>query len=572
MIHENYIKSSKDPGTCCGPGCCCGCVKVFSQAFCKGCVGELPKAGEPQVRGLEKFCQGPLYGFLRRFRVPLIIVWAIIVIAMIINAGVNLRTAEKRSPIGKQSLDVIRGFEILLEEFSLFSTPTTSFVFGLDPEEPVEFGATTSDNEAKYSASEAAKVTTPEGQLELLSLCRAADLGKATNSIRCEDRSCLVLGRVQAGLCAANREVYRSSGVYITDDVLCATGRYCFMEEVARYWAFHIAGGECKGRSTQGECGSVTSCAYDTVDKPCCAWDTDFGLCYPTLAEDDYPGLPANEFVSILGSDGFAAYLNMRRDTMYAYVREFDAIFDQQLTGYRLSADKQSLSMAWATFNATYPSQNTVEQANDWYDRWEAFRIAHAANLGGFQTTELYKFMVTQNEMVKAAVLGVCLSLVITYIILLAATMNWWTSTLGLGNIIGISCVFLGLIPIVGWSLGENECIFLIAVVGLSVDYSVHLLHSYTHAKEDDRDGRAHHALGEMGISVLSSAATTLLAAAILFGCGFYFFIQFGGFVFMVIGLSILMSITFLIPLLLTAGPQKQQGDMARFCRGRSKE
>jgi len=379
----------------------------------------------------------------------------------------------------------------------------------LDPEEPVEFGATTSDNEARYSATEAAKVTTPEGQRELLSLCRAADQGKAANNVRCEDRSCLVLGRVQAGLCAANREVYRSSGVYITDDVLCATGRYCFMEDVARYWAFHVAGGVCKGRNNTGECGAVTSCDYGSPGASCCAWDEDFNLCYPTVTEHDYPGLPADDFVKLLGSDDFVAYLNVRRDTMYAYVREFDAIFDEQLTGYRLSPDGQSLSVAWVTFNATYPVQNTVEQANDWYDRWEAFRTEYAANLGGFQTTELYKFMVTQNEMVKAAVMGVCLSLVITYVILLVATANWWVSTLGLGNIIGIACVFLGLIPVVGWSLGENECIFLIAVVGLSVDYSVHLLHSYTHAKEGDRDRRSRHALGEMGISVISSSSSS---------------------------------------------------------------
>merc|ERR1711972_1277052 len=133
-----------------------------------------------------------------------------------------------------------------------------------------------------------------------------------------------------------------------------------------------------------------------------------------------------------------------------------------------------------------------------------------------------------------------------SFVVLLVATRNWWVSFLGLVNITGISAVFLGLVPAIGWSLGENECIFLVAVVGLSVDYSVHLLHVYNGSKAEDRVARAKDALGEMGISVTNSAITTLLASAILFNCGFYFFLQFGAFIFLVIIFSILMSIFFL--------------------------
>jgi len=89
----------------------------------------------------------------------------------------------------------------------------------------------------------------------------------------------------------------------------------------------------------------------------------------------------------------------------------------------------------------------------------------------------------------------------------------------------------------------------------------VHLLHSYNHGS-GDREERTKHALAEMGISVTNSAITTLAAAIILFGCGFYFFFQFGGFIFFVIGFSIIMSITLLIPLLLVAGPKNGAGSI----------
>merc|ERR1719171_1985374 len=104
-----------------------------------------------------------------------------------------LRTATKESPIGREDLDAIRGLEILLNEFSFLGVPTTEFVFGLDAENPVEWGTTNQYNEANFDPSAAAKLTTPEGQKEVLQLCRAADLGKDKDATRCDTRDCIIL-------------------------------------------------------------------------------------------------------------------------------------------------------------------------------------------------------------------------------------------------------------------------------------------------------------------------------------------------------------------------------------------
>ncbi|CAE8590403.1 unnamed protein product [Polarella glacialis] len=218
------------------------------------------------------------------------------------------------------------------------------------------------------------------------------------------------------------------------------------------------------------------------------------------------------------------------------------------------------IQFAWHSYNATYPSENTVDQANTWYDRWEEFRVRWGPSLGGYQTTELYLFMVTQGYMVQAATTGICLSLFVAYIVLLLCTRNWLNATLGISCICCITITFLGFVPIIGWSLGENECIFLIATVGLSVDYTVHLLNAYNNSPAFSREDKTQGALAEMGMSVANSAITTLLAALILFGCGFFFFFQFGGFIFLVIGLSIIMSTNFLMPVMILFGPQGAQG------------
>merc|ERR1719343_838313 len=154
------------------------------------------------------------------------------------------------------------------------------------------------------------------------------------------------------------------------------------------------------------------------------------------------------------------------------------------------------------------------------------------------------------------------MSLVVAFIVMIIATANWWISAIGLLNIMSIVAIILGWMPLLGWSLGEYECIFMIATVGLSVDYTVHLLHAYNHVVEFDRLTKAKGAMAEMGVSVVSSAITTLLAASLLFACRFYFFFQFGAFIFIVIFASILMSLTFLMPLIMLIGPEGDQGSL----------
>lgn len=285
------------------------------------------------------------------------------------------------------------------------------------------------------------------------------------------------------------------------------------------------------------------------------------------IAKDiiEYPGLPKDEFLQALAGAEFKAYMEEREDALRAIGRSFEADNYKRNTGFTVEAGQ--LTFAFLTFNATYAQYTTKDEANEWHDRWQALYDEHVASIGGYQTSRLYLFMITQNELFEAAVKGVVLSLLVAWIVLLLNTKNLIIATLGLVNIFAITVVFVGLIPLLGWELGSNESIFLIAVVGLSVDYTVHLLHSYK-GHSGTQEEKAQKALGEMGISVVNSAITTLLAAACLFFCWFWFFVQYGGFLFFVILFSILMSIFFLIPLLLVVGPVDGKGDV-EFLRGK---
>jgi len=555
VLNDRYLACGRRKGECMGPGCCCGLCRVGAATCCQSCVGEYPPIGAPpQKRTMERWFEGPLFNVLAKGRLAFIAVWCVVIIAMCTNAGMSLRTATKANPRGREDLDVIRSFDILLGEFSIFGVPKATMVWGINSDQPMlEWGVRSANNKANLDASTTAQLVTPGGQLELLKLCRDADKGRDSNT-RCDTSDCLIDGNPLQGTCRPNQEVLRRTGVYLPEDALCQAGRYCFMEDFARFWAWSDTG--CDAHSTSGACAS----------SPKCSWDGQLGTCYPAsfdLDHVDYPGLPSTEFLNLLKSPQYRVYNSRREDLLKENGFGYIVTDERMLTGYKTNAAGDSLTLAFVSFNATFRQENTVAQANDWYAQWDTYMKNAAPSIGGFHTAELWLFMVTQNEMVKAATMGVVLSLFMAFIVLIVATRNWWVSLLGLANLMGISCVFLGIVPLIGWSLGENECIFLIAVVGLSVDYSVHLLHVYNSSAEKERLGRARDALSEMGISVTNSAITTLLASVILFNCGFYFFIQFGAFIFLVITFSIVMSISFLIPLLMVAGPQGAQGAIA---------
>ena len=65
------------------------------------------------------------------------------------------------------------------------------------------------------------------------------------------------------------------------------------------------------------------------------------------------------------------------------------------------------------------------------------------------------------------------------------------------------------LMVILGFEVDFLTSIALIVVVGLSVDYTVHLVHVYNHSTARTRAEKTRECLVVMGVSVLSGACTT---------------------------------------------------------------
>jgi len=106
-----------------------------------------------------------------------------------------------------------------------------------------------------------------------------------------------------------------------------------------------------------------------------------------------------------------------------------------------------------------------------------------------------------------------------------------------------------------------------VLVVGLSVDYVVHLAEGYGRSKKRDRAGRTYDMLVEVGVSVLSGAITTLGSSAFLLFAKFIFFYQFGLFVFCTILFSIIFALGLFTTVVATIGPQNDIGSLKALFR-----
>ncbi|XP_048586326.1 protein dispatched homolog 3 [Nematostella vectensis] len=208
------------------------------------------------------------------------------------------------------------------------------------------------------------------------------------------------------------------------------------------------------------------------------------------------------------------------------------------------------------------------------YRAWEDFVTKEMATFpptckNAFQTTPLPPFawhwMKVQRVLVENATRGILISLCLTFPILLLMLGNWAVALL---CILTISCITVGVIGFItmfGWKLGVLESLNLTLVVGLAVDYVVHLADCYVNCPSACRLDRVKFTLGHVGISVISGACTTLGAAMFMFAAKILFFFQFGAFIFCTIGLSLLFSLFLFTILLGLVGPQGSFGSLAPF-------
>merc|ERR1712157_495040 len=125
-----------------------------------------------------------------------------------------------------------------------------------------------------------------------------------------------------------------------------------------------------------------------------------------------------------------------------------------------------------------------------------------------------------------------------------------------------------------GWKLGVIEAIIYVMVVGMSVDYVVHLSEAYLASGEEQRFFRSRRMLRIVGSSILSGAISTLLGIFWLFFATNYVFFKFGAFIFFLVFCSCGMSLVAFTAAMTMIGPEGKNGNIYvcyKRCVGRCK-
>ncbi|XP_034360048.1 protein dispatched homolog 3 isoform X1 [Arvicanthis niloticus] len=219
----------------------------------------------------------------------------------------------------------------------------------------------------------------------------------------------------------------------------------------------------------------------------------------------------------------------------------------------------QWISMAFES--TTYKGKSSFQTYSD-YLRWESFLRQQlqtfpegSALRRGFQTCEHWKQIFMEIIGVQSALYGLVLSLLICVAAVAVFTTHVLLLLPVLLSILGIVCLVVTIMYWSGWEMGAVEAISLSILVGSSVDYCVHLVEGYLLAGENlppqqaedassQRQWRTLEAVRHVGVAIVSSALTTVIATVPLFFCIIAPFAKFGKIVALNTGVSILYTLT----------------------------
>jgi len=255
---------------------------------------------------------------------------------------------------------------------------------------------------------------------------------------------------------------------------------------------------------------------------------------------------------------------------------------------------EQYLNFFEFTIELTIGTKTNYEEALEVYDNWEAWLENWKNNVEGATTNYkgydcdvsddcvpddyvaipdswyssimftdkiIWTYFIMQSVILAECYSGIFLALAFAYFVIVFATGNWILSTYAIIVILGLVIDVMGFTVMLGYRLGVVEAIIYIMVVGMSVDYVVHLAEAYLHSGESLRIHAARRMLGIVGISVISGAVSTCGGIVFLIFSYNQFFFKFGLNIFFLMVMASLYALVGFTAAMASFGPQGAQGN-----------
>jgi len=186
-----------------------------------------------------------------------------------------------------------------------------------------------------------------------------------------------------------------------------------------------------------------------------------------------------------------------------------------------------------------------------------------------FQYSWDWTWSPTQTGTIVGMIDGMSIAFPIAFATLLLATYNYVISLFAIFSVGSIVAATLGMTQAyLGWSLGTGEAIAGVMVIGLAVDYTIHLGHMYDHATKvgvHNRLDKVMYAADKMCLTVVAGAITTAGAGLFMFACQSTFFGKMATLISGTVFWSLAYSLLFFMPLLSLCGPEEGFGRIDVF-------
>ena len=159
---------------------------------------------------------------------------------------------------------------------------------------------------------------------------------------------------------------------------------------------------------------------------------------------------------------------------------------------------------------------------------------------------------------VKETVTSLLFAAAAVFVVLILMLANFQLAALILGVCGCISVCLLGSIYWYGDNLNNVTAFFIIIAVGLSVDCSAHIAHTFAHAHGATRDDRAREALHHMGDSVFKGSISTFFGICITGLAKHYIFWCFFKFLASIIAYAVYFGMVVVPVILSLVGPMQE--------------
>lgn len=165
--------------------------------------------------------------------------------------------------------------------------------------------------------------------------------------------------------------------------------------------------------------------------------------------------------------------------------------------------------------------------------------------------------MTMEKSFFDSAKQGVTMSMLFAFFMMLLATCSFIVSLIAILCIASIIITELAMMEMLGWQLGVTESVAVVILVGLSVDYTVHLAAEFVHSKRNKRMEKMQQAYAAMGVSIFSAFVTTAGAGCFLLGGKLAIFRKFGICLVSTIVVSFFVSMWFFGAFMHALGPEE---------------